>query len=337
MRGQAGVTGGADESLVQRQIAGVMRGLIRATLLPAFRAGRPIGEQRRLLGRLSRLMMAPRGVEYRTTVCGGVPGVSVTVRGAPPARRAILYLHGGGYCLGSPATHRIIAGHLAQTCAARVFAADYRLAPENPFPAAVEDAVAAYRGLLAEGFAPGAMVTAGDSAGGGLAVATAVRLRQLGLSQPAALVLFSPWVDLTLDELGPPPRGEILITKSWLEGCARFYLAGHPAADPLASPIRADLHRMPPTLIQVGTDELLLTDSRRLHAALTAAGVEAMLQEFPRRWHVFQQNAGLLADANRALAAAGEFVRAQAAVENLRRLGDPPAGRVACRAPESDS
>jgi acetyl esterase/lipase len=103
-----------------------------------------------------------------------------------------------------------------------------------------------------------------------------------------------------------------MITKPWLEECARFYLAGHPATDPLASPIAADLHGLPPTLIQAGTDELLLTDARRLHAALTAAGVEATLQEFAHRWHVFQLNAGLLADANRALAAAGAFVRAHA-------------------------
>jgi acetyl esterase/lipase len=105
-----------------------------------------------------------------------------------------------------------------------------------------------------------------------------------------------------------------MITRDWLEECARFYLAGHPATDPLASPIMGDLQGLPPTLIQVGTDELLLTDSRRLHAALTAAGVEATLQEFAHRWHVFQLNAGLLADANRALAAAGAFVRAHAGV-----------------------
>jgi acetyl esterase/lipase len=103
-----------------------------------------------------------------------------------------------------------------------------------------------------------------------------------------------------------------MITKPWLEECARFYLAGHPATDPLASPIAADLHGLPPTLIQVGTDELLLTDARRLRAALTAAGVEATLQEFAHRWHVFQLNAGLLADANRALGAAGAFVRSHA-------------------------
>ncbi len=263
---------------------------------------------------MTRLMRTPPGVEIRSAVCGTIPCESLAVRGAEPAGRAVLYLHGGGYCQGSPATHRNITAHLALRSAARVVAADYRLAPERPFPAAVEDAVAAYRGLLAEGFTPGATVIAGDSAGGGLAVAAAVSLREAGFPQPAALVLFSPWVDLTLGALGPPPPGEFMITKPWLEECARFYLAGHPATDPLASPVAADLQGLPPILIQVGTDELLLTDSRRLHAALTVAGVEATLQEFAHRWHVFQLNAGLLADANRALATAGAFVRAHAGV-----------------------
>jgi len=189
-----------------------------------------------------------------------------------------------------------------------VFAADYRLAPDHPFPAAVDDAAAAYRGLLDEGFEPGATVIAGDSAGGGLAVATALRLRELGLPQPAALVLFSPWVDLGLLTLGPSPPGEVVITKGWLRACANHYLAGHPADDPLASPIGADLRGLPPTLIQVGEAELLLSDARRLDAALSAAGVAVELQEFPRRWHVFQQNAGVLADADRALDAVAAFV-----------------------------
>lgn len=313
MSEQADAGGGADDPPAQRVIAGILRGLLRTMALSTFRAGRPIEQQRRRLARLSRLAVAPRGVEYRPTVCGGVSGESVTVLAAPPAGRAVLYLHGGGYCLGSPATHRAIPGHLALRCAARVFAADYRLAPEHPFPAAVDDAIAAYRGLLAGGIAPNEAVIAGDSAGGGLAVATALRLRQLGLPQPAALVLFSPWVDLSLGALGPPPPGEIMITKPWLEDCARLYLAGHPAEDPLASPLGADLRGLPPTLIQVGTDELLLTDSRRLYAALGAAGAEAVLQEYPRRWHVFQVSAGLLTDANRALDAAGDFVRSHAA------------------------
>ena len=314
MDSQAGAAEEADEPPAQRVIAAVIRGLMRATMGPALRVGRPIEQRRRREARLTGLQRTPPGVELRSTVCGSIPAESVTVRGAAPAGRAVLYLHGGGYCQGSPATHRTITGHLALQSAARVVAARYRLAPEQPFPAAVDDAVAAYRGLLAEGFAPSATVIAGDSAGGGLAVAAALRLREDGLPQPAGLVLFSPWVDLGLGALGPPPPGEFIVTKPWLEECARFYLAGHPEADPLASPIAADLHGLPPTLIQVGTDELLLTDSRRLHAALMAAGVEATLQEFRHRWHVFQLNAGVLADANRALATAGAFVRARATV-----------------------
>jgi acetyl esterase/lipase len=308
----AGVVGEANEPPAQRLVAGVIRGLMRATMGPALRVGRPIEQRRRREAQLTRLLRTPPGVELRSAVCGTIPCESLAVRGAAPAGREVLYLPGGGYCQGSPATHRIITGHLALRSGARVVAADYRLAPEAPFPAAVEDAVAAYRGLLAEGFAPGATVIAGDSAGAGLALAAALSLRQEGLPQPAALVLFSPLVDLTLSALGPPPPGEFMITKPWLEECARFYLAGHPATDPLASPIAADLHGLPPTLIQVGTDELLLTDARRLRAALTAAGVEATLQEFAHRWHVFQLNAGLLADANRALGAAGAFVRSHA-------------------------
>jgi acetyl esterase/lipase len=296
------------ESLVQRFTAAILRATLQAALLPAFRAGRPIDYQRRRLSMVTKLTLPPRRVDYRSAECGGIPGESVTARGAKPAGRALLYLHGGGYCVGSPATHRVITGRLALGCAARVFAADYRLAPEHPFPAAVDDAVAAYRGLLAEGFTPQDLAIAGDSAGGGLSVATALRLRELGVPLPGALVLFSPWVDLGLSALVPPASGDVMITEPWIAECARFYLAGRNPSEPLVSPIVADLRGLPRTLIQVGSDELLLSDSRRLHAALVAAGVAATLQEYPRRWHVFQANAGLLADADRALASAAGFI-----------------------------
>lgn len=297
------------ESLLQRFTAAILRTTLRAALLPALGAGRPIDYQRRRLSMVTKLTLAPRKADYRAAMCGGIPGESVTLRGTTPTGRAVLYLHGGGYCLGSPATHRVITGRLAMLGAARVFAADYRLAPEHPFPAAVDDAVAAYRGLLADGFTPAGLAIAGDSAGGGLAVATALHLRELGVPLPGALVLFSPWADLSLNALVPPASGDVMITAPWIEECARFYLAGRKANETLASPIAADLHGLPRTLIQVGTDELLLGDSRRLHAALAAAGVAATLQEYPRRWHVFQANAGLLADANRALASAADFIR----------------------------
>jgi acetyl esterase/lipase len=316
-----GIPAGRDEgeSAAERLIAGVTRSLMRMTLRPVVRPGVPVALRRRRMARVSGLSPAPRGAEYRAASCGGVRGQSVTARRAPSAGRAVLYLHGGFYSLGSPATHRVITGHLARRCAARVFAADYRLAPEHPFPAALDDAVAAYGGLLSGGLGPGEIAIAGDSAGGGLAVATAVRLRDLGVPLPAALVLFSPWVDLGLGALEAPPRGEIMVSLGMLSECARFYLAGHPADDPLASPVGANLEGLPPTLIQVGTDELLLTDSRRLHAALVAAGVEAVLHEYARRWHVFQLNAGLLADANRALDEAGAFVRTHAPAVAITR------------------
>ena len=298
----------AHESPGQRLVAGATRGMTWVISRSILRAGVPVARQRRWLTRIGRITRAPRGVDYRDCTIGGVAGESAIASGATPPERAVLYLHGGGYCVGAPAASRVITGNLALRCAARVFAAGYRLAPEHPMPAAVDDAVAAYRGLLDEGHEPAATVVAGDSAGGGLAVATALRLRELGLPQPAALVLFSPWGDLRLSALGTPPKGEVVITRAWLEACAAHYLAGHSADDPLASPIGADLRDLPPTLIQVGKDELLLSDARRLTAALMAAGVAVDLQEYPRRWHVFQQNAGVLTDADRALDAAATFV-----------------------------
>ena len=299
----------ADDALGQRFIAAALRSVLRLTLGGTFRAGLPVERQRRRLRQVTRLTLPPRGTIFTAATCGGVPGEWVRARGHGHAALTILYLHGGGYCTGSPATHRAITGHLAARCGARVFAADYRLAPEHPFPAAVDDAVAAYRGLVVEGVAPSDIVVAGDSAGGGLSVAAALRLRELALPLPRALVLFSPWTDLSLDQTSPAPAGEVMLTKAWVSECARSYVARGDARHPLASPVFADLHGLPPTLVQVGTDELLLDDSRRLHERLGAAGVVTRLEEYPRRWHVFQANAGVLRDADRALDAAGRFIR----------------------------
>ena len=296
------------ETFGERAVAALLRSVLRATLQRTFRQGRPIAQQRRRLALIARALLPPRGVEFEPGTCGGVSGEFARTVGQPtPA--AILYLHGGAYCVGSPATHRVITGNLARLAGASVFAADYRLAPEHPFPAALDDAVAAYRGLLQAGFAPGSIAIAGDSAGGGLALATAVRLRELGERLPAALVVFSPWVDLGAPERGPVPRGEVMISPPWVAECAAFYLCGRAPTEPLASPIHADLGGLPPVLVQVGQDEVLLADSQRLQSALGAAGVPCELQEYPRRWHVFQANAGVLADADRALQQAGAFLR----------------------------
>jgi monoterpene epsilon-lactone hydrolase len=292
----------------QRLVAGILRSVLRMTLGRTFVVGLPVAEQRQRLRRVTRLTLPPRGSRFEPAQCGAAPGEWTRVAGAADARFTFLYLHGGGYCTGAPSTHRAITGHLAKLCGASVFAPDYRLAPEHPFPAAVDDAVAAFRGLVAGGAEPDRIVIAGDSAGGGLSVATALRLRELGVPMPRALVLFSPWVDLTLEQAGPAPPGEVMLSIEWVGECARAYVVGHDPRLPLISPVGADLRGLPPTLIQVGTDELLLNDSRRLRRKLEADGVRVSYEEFPARWHVFQANAGVLADANRALETVARFV-----------------------------
>jgi len=299
----------ADQSLHQQLVAAVLRSVTRLMAARTFRAGLPIDEHRRRLLQVTRLTLPPRRATFSGASCGGVPGEWVRTPGHEQAALTILYLHGGGYVAGSPVTHRAVTGHLAARCRARVFAADYRLAPEYPFPAAVDDALAAYRGLLAEGVAPGDIVIAGDSAGGGLTAAAALRLRELALPLPRALVLFSPWTDLSLEQLAPEAR-EIMLAVPWLKEGARAYVAHGDARHPLVSPVMADLRGLPPTLVQVGTDEILLNDSRRLFHRLQGCGVVARLEEYPRRWHVFHVHAGLLADADRAIDRVARFIAA---------------------------
>jgi len=300
------------ETAYQRAVAGILRAVLGLTLGRTFQAGLPVEKQRSRLRWVTRITFPPRGSIFEPADCGGVPG-EWTRAANGSAELTILYLHGGGYCTGGSSTHRAITGHLAKLCGARVFTPDYRLAPELPFPAAVDDSVASFRGLVAQGIDPGSIVVAGDSAGGGLSVATALRLRDLGLPQPRALVLFSPWADLTLEQTTPAPPGEIMLTPSWVRECARAYVAAGDPRGPLASPVGADLRGLPPTLIQVGTDELLLNDSRRLHGKFRADGVRVDYEEYLRRWHVFQAAAGLLADADRALESVARFVKAAAA------------------------
>ena len=238
----------ASESLGQRLIAGALRSVLRLAIGATFRADLPVERQRSRLRTVTRLTLPPRGARFSAGGCGGIRGEWATSRGHEQATLTFLYLHGGGYCTGSPATHRAITGHLATRCGARVFAADYRLAPEHAYPAAVDDAVAVYRGLIAEGAAPRDIVIGGDSAGGGLTVAAALRLRELALPLPRALVLFSPWVDLSLERLPPAPPGEVMLTLPWITQCARAYVARSDVHHPFISPVNADLAGLPSTL-----------------------------------------------------------------------------------------
>lgn len=225
--------------------------------------------------------------------------------------KVVLLLHGGGFSAGSIASHQRLAADLSAMCGTRVLLPDYRLAPEHPYPAGLDDCVTAYRWLLNNGFKPGHIVIAGDSAGGGLTISTALRLKGESLDQPAALVALSPWVNLACD-------GETMETKAkedpignaeTLLRAASDYLQGHDMKDPLVSPIYGDLRGLPPLLIQVGTREVLLDDSRKLAVRARADDVQVTLEEWTGMIHVWHMMADRLIDGRRALAGIGAFVR----------------------------
>jgi acetyl esterase/lipase len=288
----------------ERLLAPILRLALRLALRPALSPQVSIAVQRRWLETMSGATRPTRRVEIQSGTVGDVAGDWLRPR-ASLSSAAIAYLHGGGYCIGSPATHRALTSRLARASGLPVFAAAYRLAPEHPFPAAIEDAVAAYRGLIESG----PVVIAGDSAGGGLALATALALRERQIRAPAALILFSPWVDLTPPANSTPaPKGETVLSSAMLNVCASHYLAGQDAAAPMASPIYADLRGLPPTLIQAGTGEMLHGRAIRLHDALRDAGAAVRCEIVPGRWHVFQLHAGMLPSADAAIARAAEFM-----------------------------
>jgi monoterpene epsilon-lactone hydrolase len=192
----------------------------------------------------------------------------------------------------------------------RVLAVNYRLAPEHPFPAAVEDAAAAYRWLLESGVEPARIAMAGDSAGGGLALATAITMRDEGLSLPGAIVCLSPWVDLALTSASMETKAgdDPIVSREMLRGWAKIYLGDHDARTPLASPLYGDLHGFPPLLIQVGSAEVLLNDATRLAERATAAGVETTLEVWPEMIHVWHTFAAILREGREAIARIGDFV-----------------------------
>ena len=210
---------------------------------------------------------APQDVATRRTTLGGRPALELTPTAVTsPGPGHLLYLHGGGYVIGSPDTHAGLVGELARRAGLRTTSVDYRLAPEHPFPAAVEDGLAAYRELLATGTDPRDLVVAGDSAGGGLALATLLAARDAGLPQPAAAVVFSPWVDLTVSGASIRTKADAdpIFTEADIRAYADLYIGTGDRSQPLASPLFADLTGLPPLLIQVGANELLLDDAVRL-------------------------------------------------------------------------
>ncbi len=256
-----------------------------------------------------------RQVRLEPAEVAGVPGLWVTSehRSEDAPRTTLLYLHGGGYCFCSSATHRALVAQVAIASQARCLALDYRLAPEHPFPAALDDALAAYRALVAGGTGPERLVLAGDSAGGGLALATLLRLRDAGEPLPRAAALLSPWVDLacrgeSIDRNGPRDY----LSRAVLERFAGHYLGAMAPETPSASPLYADLTGLPPLLVQAGSDETLLTEGRDLAARAETAGVEVRFREWPGQVHVFQAFAPYIPEAMAAIREIGDFVRGEA-------------------------
>jgi monoterpene epsilon-lactone hydrolase len=275
---------------------------------------RPVGwsERRQRIDEVGSVWPVADDVTCEAVDCDGVPGEWSQVAGSDPSR-VLLFFHGGGYCSGSIPSHRRMVTEAGRAARMRTLAIGYRLAPEHPYPAAHEDAMAAWRFLRRQGIAAENIVVGGDSAGGNLTITLINRLRAAGEALPACAWLISPWTDLTMSgaTLGTKDTVDPLIHKAYLEELADAYAASADRKDPLISPLFADLHGFPPTLIQVGSAETLLADATRFAAAAGAADVDVTLEIWPHMIHAWPLWNAKLEDGRRALASAGEFIRAR--------------------------
>jgi len=251
----------------------------------------------------------PEGVTVEKTQMAGVPGEWLTPDGVG-GKGALLYLHGGGYALGSTRSHRHMCAAIALALGSPVLLIDYRLAPEHPFPAAVEDAVAVYRALLDSGYDASGLAIAGDSAGGGLTIATLVAARDAGLAMPAAAVCISPWANLENVGSSYSEKADIdpMVNHDDLERWTGAYLGGMDRKAPLASPVHADLKGLPPVLVQVGEAEVLLSDSELLTQRLKAVGVPATLKVWSDMIHVWHWFGPILSEGREATREMADFV-----------------------------
>ncbi|MFI6169299.1 alpha/beta hydrolase [Nocardia sp. NPDC051052] len=272
--------------------------------------GGDIAEQRVIFHEMLSATPVPDDVSAKRGELGGVPVVTVETPGTDPSV-AVLYFHSGAYVLGSAADCVGLAAEVSRRVGARAVSVDYRLAPEHPFPAALDDAVAAYRALLDEGVPSTKIALVGESAGGGLVAATLVALKDADLPQPSSAVVFSPWADLTVSGASMTGKADLdpLLTPEGLRIRARDYIGEHDPATPLASPIFADLTGLPPLLIQVGSHEILLDDAVRLASRAADHNVAVELQVWPEVPHIFQGCGALLDDADRALLAVSAFIK----------------------------
>ena len=289
--------------------------------------------QRRRLDNIMGPWPLPRGTSVTKTAWNGVPVEVVTVgQTAGPASGTaavtVVHFHGGGYCVGSPAEARDWAARLSARAGCRVVLPEYRLAPEDPYPAAVEDARAVMSAVLGDA-AAGTVVVSGDSAGGGLALGAALASPGTtdGAARLAGCILLSPWLDLTADRTAVPElvRRDVVLSPAWLEACAQAYVPVADRAQPMISPLHADLGGLPPLLIQCGTDDLLAPDAEHLAVRSAAADVDVTYSRWPGMWHDFALQPDITAAADSALAQAAWFVARVSAQDGPEQLADSEA------------
>jgi cation diffusion facilitator CzcD-associated flavoprotein CzcO/acetyl esterase/lipase len=307
---QAGaVTISAPTDLMERLNAGMARALLRTCFRPFVGPPWGAGVQRFVAGMLSPLMPGVPEAARSEHKVGAVP-VEVVTSAEGGGEGVILYLHGGAFCLGSPGTHRSITTRLAAESGLAVWVPDYRLAPEHPYPAALDDALACYEALLAQGTGPDQIVLAGDSAGGALVLALALRLKERGIAMPAGLLLISPMTDpgLTGSTFESRRGKDPMVRAGWLAHALRWYAC--PATVSAHRPLDTDLAGLPPMLVQVGDDEILLADSARLARRAAECGVSCQLEVYEQRWHVFHLSSFFLRSARMALRRLAAFASA---------------------------
>jgi acetyl esterase/lipase len=290
----------------------VFRSLLRLVIAPRFRrAGESVEEFRRAIEGLAKYQKIPSGIDVRPTTVGAVAGEWIAGPNAAEDR-VVLFLHGGACIMGSPATHRELAARIAMACAARVLVIDYRLAPEHPFPAAVEDAVRAYRCLVEEGVPPEHMVIGGDSSGGGLTLQTLISLRDAASPLPRAAFFLSPqtdWVRFDGESFRTRASMDPLLTLGMCKFTASCYVGHNDLSTPLLSPANVDLWDLPPMLIHAGDREILLSDARRLAEGAREAGVDVTFKVWRGLWHAFHSSASVVPEARRAISELGMFVQ----------------------------
>jgi len=280
----------------------------RALLKATANYNKPLPALRKKLVRDTRFLKPPKDIQVTPINAAGVSAEWLEPTHSS-SDNVMIYLHGGGYVMGSPVTHRGLVGRLAKSCGIRALSVDYRLAPEHPFPAALEDSLAVYQWVMDQGISPHNIIIAGDSAGAGLTLATLISLRDNHEQLPAMALCISPWTDLALtgESIKDCAKIDPYISYDLLK-LGAHYMGSHNPELPLISPLHADLRGLPPLLIHVGTDEVLLSDSTRLADTAKADGVDVTLKIWDKMWHDFHLWAPYLPEANTAIEEIAEFV-----------------------------